>query len=86
MSTATTSAPRRASSALIAPVPQPASSTRMPRRSSGRRDSISARMRSRPSRTVWRMRLTFVSAWVSCAQAFVAVRSKYCSTRSRVRL
>ena len=41
-----------------APVPQPASSTRAPRRSSGSQDSSVARISSRPARTVARMRPT----------------------------
>jgi hypothetical protein len=65
----------RASSAVITPGPQPASSTRSPRRSSGSRDSMVARIRSRPSRTVWRIRDTGASE-VSRSQTSVAVRSK----------
>ena len=74
-SIATTSAPRRAASMASAPVPQPASRMRRPFRSSGSQDSSVARMRSRPARTVARMRPTGASD-VSRAQVCAAVRSK----------
>ena len=83
MSVAITRAPRAASSIDIGPAPQPASSTRAPSRSAGRRSSISARIRSRPSRTVCRIRDTGASE-VSRSQVRAAVRSKYSSSRSRV--
>ena len=50
-------APRCAASTLSAPVPQPASSSRAPRRSAGSQPSSVARIASRPARTVARMRL-----------------------------
>jgi len=75
ISIATTSAPRRAASTANAPVPQPASRTRRPVRSSGNQASSVARIRSRPARTVARMPLTGASE-VSLAQASEAVRSK----------
>ena len=75
ISTATTSAPRLASSTASAPVPQPASSMRAPRRSSGSQPRRVARIASRPARTVARMRPTG-SSEVRRVQASTAVRSK----------
>jgi hypothetical protein len=80
MSMATTSAPRRAASTASAPVPQPASRMRRPVRSAPIQSSRIARIRSRPARTVARMRLTGASE-VSRAQVSDAVRSKYSSSR-----
>ncbi len=74
-STPTTSAPRRASATQTSPGPQPASSTRIPVRSSGSRESSSSRISARPARTVARMRLTGASE-VSRSQVAAAVRSK----------
>ncbi len=75
MSTPSTSAPRRAASTESWPTPQPASSRRMPVMSAGSRESRTARIRSRPARTVARIRLTG-SVEVSRAQVSAAVRSK----------
>jgi hypothetical protein len=74
-SIATTVAPRRAASIASAPVPQPASRMRRPRRSSGNASSSTARIRSRPARTVARIRPTG-AVEVRRAQASAAVRSK----------
>ena len=74
-SMASTCAPRRASSMAKLPVPQPASSTRWPRRSVGSQASSVSRMRSRPARTVARTRLTG-AVLVRRAQVSAAVRSK----------
>ena len=64
-----------ATSTASAPVPQPASSTRAPRMSCGNHDRSIARIASRPSRTVARMRPTGASE-VKRFQASTAVRSK----------
>ena len=72
---ATTSAPRAAASSESAPVPQPASSRRMPFMLSGSQESSVLRMASRPARTVARMPPTG-AVEVSFAQAAMAVRSK----------
>ena len=72
---ATTCAPRRMASAASAPVPHPASSRRKPSMFSGSQDTSVWRMRSRPARTVARMRPTGALE-VSTSQALAAVRSK----------
>jgi hypothetical protein len=56
-----TRAPRLAASTARAPVPQPASSRRLPRRSSGSQSRAGGACSSRPARTVCRMRLTGAS-------------------------
>ena len=72
---ASTSAPRNMASCAKAPVPQPASSKRRPRMSSGNHDNSVWRISSRPLRTVARMRPTGALE-VSTSQALAAVRSK----------
>ena len=74
-SIASTSAPRRMASCAKAPVPQPASSKRRPRMSSGSHDNKVWRIWSRPLRTVARMRPTGALE-VNTSQALAAVRSK----------